>query len=338
MQAPIRAKTSRLGWLALVLVVILGIHVAVGGHFWLSPARLGGLFLAGPNADDAMTPVLWLLRLPRALKALELGALLGLTGAAFQLLFRNPLAEPYVMGVASGAGLGGTLALATGLAAAFGDLGVFPCAFLGGLLAVVCVLGLAGRRGQLQTRDLLLAGVIVGSLLSSLLSLVIICSGQDSGQLQRWLLGSVPPAPWSHVALLAGAVVVCGLATIPSLRSMNAMALGEMQARALGVNSARVRNLIFAMGAFATACAVGAAGIVAFVGLVAPHLARRWVGNDARVLLPGATLVGASLLTAADLLAQRLISGGELPVGAVTAVLGAPALLYMIRAEFGGKA
>lgn len=273
------------------------------------------------------TFIVWQLRLPRATEAVLVGAMLGAVGSAFQALFRNPLADPYVVGVSSGAAVGGAIAhlLALGI--------LMPMVFatFGGLGALLLVMTLAARHGKIETNTLLLAGVVTGSLLSAVLSLVLLMAGQDTNQVLRWLLGSITPAYWSKAALLLPFCVI-GVAWLTIFgRDLNALSQGEVTAERLGVDVRKARWRVLILGSAMVGASVGAVGIIGFLGLVAPHLARRLVGVDWRVSLPASALLGAGILVLADLLAQRVMKGAELPVGIVTALIGAPFLLGLLR-------
>jgi iron complex transport system permease protein len=313
-----------------LLLGLLVLHVAVGGSMPLSPLEVASQVAAGPGGDDPASLVVWQLRLPRAATAAVVGALLAVIGAAFQALFRNPLAEPYVIGVSSGAALGGTAAILLGVSGALGGLALSAAGFAGGMGALALALGLAGIQRGGPDR-LLVAGVVIGSMLSAATTVILILGGQDTNQVLRWLLGSITPATWpkAGVACLFLVVVLACLAT--QARRLNALAMSDEAALRSGVDVAQVRNVILAAGTAGAAAAVGTAGVIPFLGLVAPHIARRWVGEDQRELVPLSALVGACLLVGADLLAQRIQLGTELPVGAVTAILGAPVLLGLLR-------
>ena len=315
--------------LVVVVVALLALHILIGTTAGTSPGELAQALIGGPGGESGATTVLWVLRLPRACLALLVGAILGLVGAVFQALLRNPLAEPYIVGASSGAALGGALVSAFGLGAALGGLATPLAAFTGGTGVLALVFALAGGR-RAEPGPLLLAGVAVGTLASALLSLVILGSGRDSGQLLRWLLGSLSEAFWTTDALLAATLVLGYLYLSRQARRLNALALGETAAAGVGVDVAALNRNALLVGTALTATAVGAVGIIGFLGLVAPHGARLLFGSDLRRVLPAATLLGAGLLLGADILAGRGIGGNEIPVGIVCAVLGAPSLLILL--------
>lgn len=316
----------------MVLAVIL--HVALGGSVRIPFSELLSHLTSGDlGPDHPENSIVWKLRLPRALGCLFAGAILGIVGAAFQSLFRNPLAEPYVIGVSSGAAVGGTLAIVLGLGAWAAGLGVIAFAFVGGIGSLLLVMGMARLQGGVDVVRLLLSGVVIGAMMSAAMTLILMLSGHDTNQIMRWLLGSTTPMFWNRVATLAAVCLLGAVAIYPASRQLNAMALDDFLAERLGVSRPRLIALILGVGTAMTAVCVGSVGIIGFLGLVAPHIARRVVGPDLRRSLPIAGLVGSGLLLTSDILAQRIYPGMELPIGAVTAVLGAPILLVLLRGQ-----
>lgn len=298
----------------------------------MPPSAILAALTAGPGAQGADSLVVWEIRLPRAASAALAGALLALVGSAFQGLFRNPLAEPYIIGVSSGAAFGGTIALLAGLGGVAWGLGLPFFGFAGGIASLLLVLSLS-QWGRTGIESILIAGVVIGSMLSALLSIVLIMSGQDANQVLRWLLGSVTPASWPKTGLMALVLAAVLPVLLVSSPRLNAVAISEDASARAGINVKRIRWTILLAGTFGAAGAVGATGVIPFLGLAGPHIARRIVGEDQRLLMPASLILGAALLLAADLLAQRVVPGGELPVGALTAVLGAPVLLVLLRAR-----
>jgi iron complex transport system permease protein len=275
--------------------------------------------------------IVWQIRLPRAFGCVLVGAILGMTGSAFQALFRNPLAEPYLVGVSGGAGVGGTLGVLLGLSGFGSGLGLLGMAMVGGVAAVLFVVALAGGRTEGYPVRLILAGVVVGTVLSAVMTLLLILGGQDTTQVLRWLLGSMSPMLWIENWVLLG-LLGAGLAIfLAQARAMNVLAMDGFVAESLGVPVRRVSLLILVVGSVVVSAAVGAVGIIGFLGLVAPHVARRLFPIDQRFLIPASALIGSGLLLFADSVSQRLLPGGELPVGATTAILGAPVLLVLLR-------
>jgi iron complex transport system permease protein len=273
--------------------------------------------------------------LPRTLGAWFAGALLGLAGAVAQGLFRNPLADPYLLGSATGAALGvAVLLVLIGAAPAAGSgwiegLGLTGAAFAGAVLAVLVTLGLA--KGVQHTLRLLLAGVVVGMVFGALAALVMFWVPDVMRAMQAFLLGSTGFLGWSSVGLLAILFTISLAVAVGCSRALDALSLGETTAISLGVALAPVRVLLIGVMALATGAAVAQVGLIAFIGLVAPHLVRAAVKPTHRWLLPLAALTGGVLLLAADVLARWLLAPQELPVGVLTAVLGGGYLLWLMH-------
>lgn len=331
---PARVWTRRgvvaalVGFVALMAILHMGI-----GTIYLTPLQiLESLF----QRDDSMhSHVVWALRLPRVLACICAGALLGMTGAAFQALFRNPLADPYVVGVSSGAAVGGALGIVLGVGAGWTGwlLGLGPLVMgtAGGLGALALVVSLSIRRGILDPNALLLTGVVLSALLSSVLSLILLWSGYDTNVVLGWLLGHMSPAHWNRVTTMGTVLLITAPLMLSFGKQLNVLAIGDETAQRLGVDPHRNRPLILLIGSVMVAVTVGSIGIVGFLGLVAPHISRRLLGVDWRYSMLGAGLVGAALLCGADLLAQRIVANAEVPVGIVTAVIGAPFLIALMR-------
>ena len=294
--------------------------------------------------------IVWDIRLPRTLGALAAGALLGLAGALAQGLFRNPLADPYLLGSASGASLGVALALASmGSAGMLGSsvvseasvaasvfsssvwvrLGLTGAAFAGAVLAVMLTLSLA--RGVQHTLRLLLAGVIVGVVLGAVTSLVLLFSPDSLQAMQSFLLGSTSFIGWTSCLLMAVVWLLCALAAWTLARVLDGLSLGEATAQSLGLPIGPLRAALVAVLALATGTAVAQTGLIAFVGLAAPHLVRAMARVPHRQLMWLSSAMGAVLLGGADLLARWLIAPQELPVGVLTAVLGGLYLLWLMH-------
>ena len=285
-----------------------------------------------PNWPEAWETILWQLRLPRILLAGLVGAALAISGATYQGLFRNPLADPYLIGVASGAGLGATIVLVTGVPLYFHNLSLLPVAAFTGAVAAVTAAYLVARQSEgLPLTTLILAGVAIAALTSAVTSLLMIRSDPDLRPVLSWLLGGFISAQWKH-SLMILPYMVPGLVLVMAYgRILNIFQLDDEQARQLGVRVERTKILLVAAATLITAAAVSFSGLIGFVGLVAPHAVRLVWGGDYRFLLPMAAIVGAAFLILADLAARTVASPAELPVGIVTAFCGAPFLLYLLR-------
>lgn len=288
-----------------------------------------------PQGQGAARLILMEIRLPRTLLAALTGAALALAGAALQGYLRNPLAEPGIIGVSSGAGLGAVLAIHSGVSSAFA-LALPLGGLAGAAVATLVVLALAGERGGALT--LILAGVAVSSVATALISLVLSLSENPFAAVEIifWLLGSLADRSMTHV-VLAGPLMLAGMGVLLILgRSLDAMTLGEDAARNLGVDLTRVRTLMVAGTALAVGAATAIVGTIAFVGLVVPHVLRPLVGHAPSRLLPASLLGGAALVLASDIVLRIFTPGGELRLGVLTALLGAPFFLWLVlktRAE-----
>ena len=315
--------------LALLLLAITALLMfagtAVGSLGW-EPLWAGG----ATNAS-----VLWDIRLPRTAGAWFAGALLGLAGAVAQGLFRNPLADPYLLGSATGAAFGvAVLLMLLGIAPAAASgwvshLGLTGAGFIGAVVAVLLTLGLA--KGVQHTLRLLLAGVIVGMVFGAFASLVMFWVPEIMRAMQAFMLGTTGFLGWTSVGLLAAALVACLGASLAAASALDALSLGESTAASLGVPLARVRTILIGAMALATGAAVAQVGLIAFIGLIAPHTVRMAVQPTHRWLLPLAALAGGALLLAADVLARGVLAPRELPVGVLTALLGGGYLLWLMH-------
>ena len=276
--------------------------------------------------------ILWQIRFPRVALAGLVGAALAMSGAVYQGLFRNPLADPYLIGVAAGAGLGATLVLLSPLPLSWGAFSLVPlAAFTTAMLAVVLAYSLARMGGMVPTTTLILAGVAIASLASAGTALLLMTSDEDVRPVLAWLLGSFASASWKQVPLLLPYLLPSLLVALAYGRILNVIQLDEEQARQLGINVERVKLVLVAAASLATAAAVSVSGLIGFVGLIAPHVVRLLWGHDHRSLVPMAMVIGAGFLILADLVARAALRPTELPVGIVTAFVGAPFFLYLLR-------
>ena len=293
--------------------------------------RLPGL---EPPADAPATwdVILWQLRLPRVAQAAVVGAALAMSGAAYQGLFKNPLADPYLVGVASGAGLGAVAVLLTGIPMYLAGISLLPvAAFAGGTGAVAIAYSIARNARGTPTTTLILAGVAVASLTGAVSSLLILRSDPELRPVLSWLMGSFISSEWKESAIVLAYAVPGIIVLLGFGRMLNVLQLNEEHAAMLGVPVEKVKLLLIAAATLITAAAVSFSGLIGFVGLVAPHAVRLIWGTDYRFLLPMSAIAGAAFLVLADLVARTIVSPGELPVGMVTAFCGAPFFLYLLR-------
>ncbi|WP_199836322.1 FecCD family ABC transporter permease [Streptomyces sp. NRRL F-4489] len=322
---------------ALTAAVSLGSTDIAPGHVWsVVLDRLGGA-PPRPGTDDL---IVWQLRVPRALLAAAVGAGLGLVGTATQALVRNPLADPYLLGISNGASLGAVAAIVLGAGAggALG-LGLSAAAFAGALLAFALVWCMARRGGGFSPLRLVLAGVGIGQFLSGFTSYLVLQAGdeQQTRGVLFWLMGSLSGATWGTLWLPVLAVAGGLLALQARARAMNALLMGDETAAGLGVDVTRLRRELFVVTSLLTGVLVAVSGAIAFVGLMVPHLCRLVLGGDHRRLLPVAALTGALLLVVVDVVCRTAMDGQELPVGVVTAMIGAPALLFILDRRLGAE-
>jgi iron complex transport system permease protein len=315
--------------------------LAVGlGTVWIAPCttvRLVawklGLGAVPAGVPESTATILFELRLPRVLLAAVVGAALAASGAVFQALFRNPMADPAIIGVSSGAALGAIAVILFGGSVLLGGL-ILPLAAFAGALAVALMVYRLARIGPaVQVGTLLLAGIAVAAVISAVISLVMAFSGEQIRSIYFWLLGGLAGRGWGALAA-ASPMVVLGLTlALLAARDLNLMALGEERAAQLGVEIERFKRLGLATGALLAAAAVSVAGVIGFVGLMTPHILRLVLGADHRRLIPASLIGGASFMVLADLAARTLLAPEEIPVGAVTALLGGPFFLYLLRRE-----
>jgi iron complex transport system permease protein len=321
------------GLVALLVALVLGVGF---GSVAIDPAdtvailaqRLLGIDL-GREWTAAAETIVMDLRLPRVLTAMTVGVALAVAGATFQGLLRNPLADPYVLGTASGAALGAAIAVLIPVRIVVLEFGLLHgLAFAGALLSVYAVYRLSQSGGLAPLTSLLLTGYAVGSLLAAGLAMAMYLSGAALRQIFTYLLGSFDAASWVRLAGTLPIVLVATVAILLRARTLNGLLLGEETAASLGVNVPRERAILLGLASLATAAAVAISGLIGFVGLVVPHVVRLLVGPSARLVLPLSALGGAALLAYADLAARLL---GDIPVGVVTAIIGAPFFLLLLR-------
>lgn len=289
--------------------------------------------ITGQAAASTEAAILWEIRLPRVLLALLAGVGLAAAGVTWQGVLRNPLADPYLIGVSAGGALGAGLAIFWKGGMPLGAQAIPISAFVGSLLALGVVWGISGRGARFSVERMLLAGVAVGSFLSAILSMLLFWNQESLTTLYFWMLGSFSGRTWEDLWLALPYLSVGLVMLFWQLRHLNVLQLGSERARALGVDTVIVQRWLIVGASLATAAVVAVCGMIGFVGLVVPHLTRLLVGPDLRKVLPTSCLLGAMLLVGADLAARTLWAPAEMPVGVLTALLGAPFFLYLIARE-----
>ncbi|MCC6207939.1 MAG: iron ABC transporter permease [Gammaproteobacteria bacterium] len=319
----LKSSALLLGTLVLTGVASLLFAVATGSV----PVRrheLWAILLGDRSAPNYI--LVTELRLPRALTAFACGGMLALAGALMQVLLRNPLADPYILGVSGGAAVGALSALLSGL----GGLWLTGGAFIGAMLSMLLVFALTQGQGAWTPTRLLLTGVVVAAGWGAIISLILSLSPDTTLRgMIFWLLGDLSQA--SHPGLGVGTLVLGLLIALISARELNVLVFGELKARALGIGVDRLRLRLYVLASLLTAVAITIAGNIGFIGLIVPHLTRLVVSHDHRVLLPASALIGAIFLVIADTLARTVFSPVQLPVGVMTALIGVPLFLYLLR-------
>ncbi|KLK89240.1 iron ABC transporter [Methanoculleus sediminis] len=306
----------------IILTLICALLVSMAAAVALGPSVIsfGSLF----TSDNAWM-ILWEIRLPRVITAALVGCGLAVAGTAMQALFRNPMADPYIIGTSSGGALGATLAIVL-----FAGTGRTVLAFAGAMIATFTVYFIARRGGKIPVETLLLSGVALATLLSALLSFLMYTAGRSLHQIMFWLMGGFWNISWNDV-IVALLILIGGAGIYLFARDLNILALNEEDATHLGVNVERAKQILLALSAFVTGIAVAVAGSIGFIGLITPHVMRLIVGPDHRFLFPAAALAGAILLVWADALTRTFTS--DMPVGILTACFGAPFFIYLLRSR-----
>ena len=330
----------------LAIVLVSGIIVSgMVGQLAISPTEVVGSIVRAIGIDNAWAPTdrivestLWVVRFPRVVMALAVGAALAVAGAVMQAIFGNPLAEPGVVGVSSGAALGAAAAIvlggSIGMAGALGSWGTAAFAFTGGLLATLLVYFVSRANGRTEVVTLLLTGIAINAFAGAGLAFMLFLGNAASReQIVFWQLGSLNGSRWQEV-LVTGVVAVAGtVVAIVIARRLDILALGERSARHLGINVEALRIGSIVLVALLTGVAVAFSGIIAFVGLVVPHIIRMAIGPSHRPLIIASTVGGGALMVLADLLARTIVSGADLPIGMLTSLVGGPFFFYLLSRQ-----
>lgn len=330
-----RALLVTLAAVLLLLALLTGVLVGPAGL--TARAVLASLVDALPGVavrsglSSQQESILWQIRLPRVVLGALVGAVLALAGAAYQGVFRNPLADPYLLGVSSGAGLGATIAIVSGGVVA--GLGLPVIAFLGGLLGVAATYALGSSVGGSARSSvvIVLAGVAVAAFLNAIQTFVQQRYDETLRSVYSWLLGRLSTQGWGEVVTVLPYVVLASVVILLHRRVLDVMAVGDTEARSLGVDAARTRLVLVLAATLGTAAVVSVSGLIGFVGIVVPHAVRLVLGASHRLLLPVSMLLGAAFLVLADVLARTVMSPAELPIGVVTALVGAPFFVLVLR-------
>ncbi|WP_307784124.1 iron ABC transporter permease [Salinibacterium sp. NG22] len=339
-RAPRRSLRRGAAWIVALSVVLLASAIVTVG---IGPVAIRpdivtrviafhafGIGEQTPGSDDN---IVWLIRVPRVVLGILVGAALAMTGVAVQSLVRNPLADPYLLGISSGASTGAAASILFGFGAGAGALALTGSAFLGAAAAIVLVFSIARLGGRLIPTRLVFAGIAVSFALAALTNFLVFASDSRDGTraVLFWMLGSLGQARWQSLPIALAGVAIAAFFLMLWSRKLDAIAIGDDTARALGTNPTRFRALAALIVSVAIAAAVSVSGAIGFVGLVVPHIARRLVGSTHRVSLPVAGLLGGILLIWADALARTAFAPRELPLGVLTALIGTPLLIALVR-------
>ena len=313
----------------LFLLFALLLSLAIGSVF-ISPKEIWQVIIG--NGSEISTSILWKIRLPRTILVALTGMALGGSGATYQGLFRNPLADPFLIGIASGAGLGAVIAMSIDWPYSFWGLMAIPmAAFLAALITVFIVYSLARVGQTIPTTNLILAGVAFSSFATSLTSFLMIRSTSEVRRALGWLLGGATQNNWNAILAMLPYLLIGISVLLFSGHALNLLQFGDEQAQQLGLNVTRTKRILLIASSLTTAAAVAFSGIIGFIGLIVPHLIRLWFGADYKRLLPLSILGGGTALLASDIIARILIAPQEIPVGIITALAGAPFFLWVLR-------
>jgi iron complex transport system permease protein len=330
---PLLAAGAGLAGAALLAVLVGPVRLAP----WAVLAELAGR-LPGVHLRSGLSPqeeaILWQLRLPRVVLGGLVGAMLAMAGAAYQGVFRNPLADPYLLGAAAGAGLGATLAIAYGPDTSGWPVGLLPVAAFAGAVGGVVAAYALGRSGGARTATtLILSGVAVAAFLTAIQTYVQQRQSETLREVYGWILGRLTTAGWREVVLVLPYAVVSATVILLHRRLLDVLAVGDDEASSLGLRAARVRLVVVAAATLATAAAVAVSGLIGFVGIIVPHTVRLLAGSSHRLLVPLSLVAGAAFLILADLAARTVTAPAELPIGVVTAFVGAPFFALVLRSS-----
>lgn len=327
-------RATALGILSLSLLFSLVLALSVGAASipLLSTAKILWEKLAGQSNLTSYHTIIFDVRLPRVLLSALVGAALATSGAIFQGLFRNPMADPYIIGVSSGAALGAASAIVFRLNYwILGSCMIPLAAFLGALLATLVVYQIARMGGRIPISALLLSGIALGSFLSAIMTFLLVIKGRDLQAVFFWLMGGFSARGWEHVKMVVPFIIIGLPASFFFARDLNLMLLGEEKAVQLGADVERLKRLMLVISSLIAAAAVSVSGLIGFVGLMTPHIVRTLFGPDHRLLLPTTALGGAIFLVLADTAARVVLAPSEIPVGIITAFFGAPFFIYLLR-------
>lgn len=329
--------------LFLLLIISIGIFSTIGtadvnpiNTFKIIGSKIPFLkeYIHTNDISSTMNTIIWNIRLPRVILGVLVGASLSIAGAAFQGMFKNPMADPYVIGISSGAALGAAIAIILKLDINILNIPLITIfAFLGALLAVFIVYNIAKIKNKIPVTYLLLAGVATGQFFTSIMSFLMVLNNNDMTKIIYWTMGSLSGKGWAPVKSIAIPVILVILVLNYFAKDLNIMLTGEESAQSLGIDVEKTKIYILILGTLITALVVSVSGIIGFVGLIIPHIVRLLIGPDHRILLPSSALVGGIFMIFADTMARTLISPTEIPVGIITALFGGPFFIYLLKSR-----
>ena len=310
----------------LLVVMVIGLSI---GSVSVPLSHILAALTGGEAATTAERTIILSLRLPRIFLALLVGSGLSVAGVVFQALLRNPLAEPYILGISSGGTVGAIIAI--GLSFGASAFTTPLASFFGSAAVMFLVYGIAHRRGQLDTNALLLGGVMIGAFFNAVVLLIIAVYNQELRNAFLWLMGNLSSANTDSILVVAPILLLAFILLLTQARNFNLISTGDETAMQLGVEVAKVKRLSYLLASLITGLVVSVSGVIGFVGLLIPHICRMLFGPDHRLLLPASFLLGGSFLILADILSRTLLAPSEIPVGAITAAVGAPVFVYLLR-------
>lgn len=327
--------------LSLILFFSIGVFSTIGTAnvgvvdvFKIIGSKIPGIrnTIDSSNIKDSYQTIIWNIRLPRVILGVLVGMSLSMTGAAFQGLFKNPMADPYIIGISSGAALGAALAIVLNISFSILNIPTISIfAFIGGLTAVVLVYNIARVKNKITTSTLLLAGVAVGQFFTAIMSFMMVLNDKDMTKIIYWTMGSLSGKGWTPIVNLGPIIIIVLFIINFYARDLNIFVTGEESAKSLGIDVEKTKKVILILGTLVTSIVVSISGIIGFVGLIIPHIVRIILGPDHRILLPSSALLGGLFMVFADTIARTAISPIEIPVGIITALFGGPFFIYLLK-------
>ena len=317
--------------LLVISVILLFIFVLLEISTVSDKMTLSDIFLSFIHSSDSIyTDIVWTYTMPRVTVALVIGAGLAVCGAAMQALFKNPMASPYILGLSSGASVGASIAILFAIPFVPELVAAPLLAFIFCMLTTFLVYGLAKGTGAVSTESLILIGLAISALFSAFVSLMTVIAGEKMSSIVFWTMGSLAQYNWDKVLIISPIVILGSLMILSYSRELNAIMLGDAHAKDLGIEVKKVRLMLLLITSLITAACVAFTGVIGFVGLVIPHVVRLLIGPDNRYMMPFSILIGALFLLACDYVSRAVFSGDVLPIGVVTAMVGAPYFIYLI--------